>query len=360
MDGVSDGESGDKALSVWIDADPAYGELFSDTDDVFALLQALGSPELAVRGVSVVHGNMRHFDHSVDRTRELVRDHFPVPSSGARVRVPVAAGARGSGDLGRETPASRALEQALERERLSILALGPLTTVATVLGRRPDLHERIEHVVAVAGRRPGEHLRPNGGLVPRGPLVSFSDMNFELDPEAFHVLLDSEVPVTLVPYEACSKVALGSGDLRRLQEAGALPPWLLRKARSWLWLWTHLIGVNVFFPFDTLAVGVLASPGLVRCEWGFSATIRCENHRRDGRLRHRARATLEVSEGSGGRPVGWCLGPEPGFTEDLLGRLIRLISGGITADQTPSRHQEGSANSEAAASGKPTAHEEAL
>ena len=310
-----------KPLPVWIDADPAYGEPLRDTDDVFALLQAFGSPELDVRGVSIVHGNMRRFDRSVERTRELVRLHAPeqVP--------PVYPGARGADDLGREAPATRALAATLEEERLSILVLGPLTTVATTLLRRPDLSDRIERVVAVAGRRPGEHLRPNGGLIPRGPLMTFPDMNFELDPEAFRVLLDSPVRVTLVPYEACSKVTLGSGDLKRLEEAGALPRWLSRKARGWLSLWTHLIGIDVFFPFDTLAVGVLASSRLVRCEADFSVTIRHEPRQRNVLLRSRDRTTLVVSHGDTvGRPVEWCLGPEEGFTEDLM------ISGGVPVE----------------------------
>jgi pyrimidine-specific ribonucleoside hydrolase len=320
-------------LPVWIDADPAYGEFSADTDDVFALMQAFGSPELSVRGVSVVHGNMRRFDRSVGWTRELVRDWCAGDWRGGSESVPVLAGAREAGDLGQHTPASRALARELARERLSILALGPLTTVATVLGHRPDLHCRIERIVAVAGRSPGLRLSPGGGLVPRGPLVTFSDMNFESDPEAFRVVLDSRVEVTLVPYEACSQVFLGSGDLKRLHEAGALPGWLSDKAQSWLSLWTHLIGLNAFFPFDTLAVGVLTSPSLVSAEPKCYAKIERESSRRIGRRRHRERATLVVSGEGGGRPVGWCLGPKPGFGDDLI---ARLIAGGIEMDRRSS------------------------
>lgn len=343
--GAGEGAETERPLPVWIDADPAYAELLRDTDDVLALLQAFGSPELDVRGVSVVFGNMRRFDRSVERTRELVRLHAPR-------EVPVLDGARGPGHLGRETPASRALVSALEGERLAVLALGPLTTVATVLLRRPDLSGRIRRVVCVAGRRPGEHLRPNGGLVRRGPLVTFRDMNFELDARALGVLLGSPVALTLVPYEACSKVALGSADLRRLEGAGAMPRWLSRKARGWLSLWTHLIGIDAFFPFDTLAVGVLASPGLVRCEPGYHAAIRRGPGGQGGRPRRREKATLEVSRGGAGRPVEWCLGPEPGFAEDLLGRLV---AGGIPAAQRGAPRTRDIPSDDEAPSGRQTA-----
>ena len=343
---LRDGAEAAKTLPVWIDADPAYGEPLRDTDDVFALLQAFGSPELDVRGVSIVHGNMRRFGRSVERTRELVCLH-------ASEQVPVYPGAWGPSDLGKETPASRTLASALEDEHLAILALGPLTTVATVLLKRPDLHDQVGRVVAVAGRRPGEHLRPNGGLIPRGPLMTFSDMNFESDPEAFRILLDSRVDVTLVPYEACAQVTFGPDDLRRLEEAGALPRWLARKARGWLSLWTHLIGTDAFFPFDTLAVGVLAAPGLVRCESNFSATIQHEP-RHIGLLRSQEKTRLEVSNKGSGRPVGWCLGPEAGFTENLMRRLIR---GGTLVDRQAPQHHEWPNTEEATANRYSTGYE---
>ena len=42
---------------VWIDTDPAVGVTDRDVDDGFALLQAFHSPEIALRGVSIVFGN---------------------------------------------------------------------------------------------------------------------------------------------------------------------------------------------------------------------------------------------------------------------------------------------------------------
>ena len=44
-------------VPVWIDTDPAIGESDRDVDDGLALIQAFHSPELDIRGVSVVFGN---------------------------------------------------------------------------------------------------------------------------------------------------------------------------------------------------------------------------------------------------------------------------------------------------------------
>jgi hypothetical protein len=44
-------------VPVWLDTDPAIGEPDRDVDDGVALVQAFRSPELDIRGVSVVFGN---------------------------------------------------------------------------------------------------------------------------------------------------------------------------------------------------------------------------------------------------------------------------------------------------------------
>jgi inosine-uridine nucleoside N-ribohydrolase len=302
-------------LPVWIDTDPAYGEPLRDTDDVLALLQAFRSPELDVRGISIVHGNPRRFDRSVERTRNLAKEHAPHA-------IPVHPGARSATDFGRRTEAAEALEAALEACPLTILAIGPLTTVATVLSSRPDLHEQVREVVTVAGRRPGQPLRPNGGLVPRGALLTLRDMNFEHDVEAFCALLDADVPLTLVPYEACETVWLGAEAIRTLHVSGALPDWLTRRSRSWLSLWVHVVGLDAFFPFDCLAVGHLTSPHLFRYERGQAARIEWAPD--DGLFRWRTKPYLVVDEGKG-RAVTYCTGATPAFKDGLLARLDQTL-----------------------------------
>ena len=63
-------------IPVWIDTDPAVGEPDRDVDDGLALLQAFRSPELEIRGVSVVFGNAE-LARGLPIARRLVRDYGP-------------------------------------------------------------------------------------------------------------------------------------------------------------------------------------------------------------------------------------------------------------------------------------------
>jgi inosine-uridine nucleoside N-ribohydrolase len=240
-------------VPVWIDTDPALGEPERDVDDGFALVQAFNSPELDIRGVSVVFGNAP-LDRGLPIARRLVREFGP-PS------LQVFAGAADAAQLGTDTDASRALAAALRDGPLTILALGPATNVATVVKRDPDLASRIVRIVAVAGRRPGQRFT-TGTTNAKG----HRDFNFELDAASFRVLLEARVPLVLTPFEISSKIWVEASDLDRLAAGGAAAKTLEPPARKWLDLWRRLFDVNGFNPFDTLAVGYVTSPERFQCE----------------------------------------------------------------------------------------------
>src|SRR5215218_699801 len=88
-------------IPVWIDTDPAMGEPERDVDDGLALVQAFHSPELDIRGVSVVFGNAE-LDRGLPIARRLVTEFGP-PG------LKVFAGAAKASDMPRESEASRAL-----------------------------------------------------------------------------------------------------------------------------------------------------------------------------------------------------------------------------------------------------------
>ncbi len=237
---------------VWIDTDPAVGEKDRDVDDGLALVQAFHSPELALRGVSVVFGNAP-LAAAVPIAGALVEKFGPKG-------LAVYAGAAGAKERGVPTSASEALATALAREPLPILLLGPATNLATMLLTRPKLASRIQVVVAVAGRRPGQRFT-TGTVNPRG----HRDFNFEQDPESFAVLLSRRVPLVLTPFEISSQVWLTEADLAKLAGGGAAGRYLAAPARRWLKLWQQVFQVDGFNPFDTLAVGFLTHPSWFTC-----------------------------------------------------------------------------------------------
>ena len=293
--------------AVWIDTDPSVQRWGHEVDDGFALVQAFHSPELQIRGISVVFGNAP-LATAFPIGKEIVRRFGPEG-------MPVYSGSACAQDLGQETDASRALATALKAERLTILLLGPATNIATVLRNHPELARSIDRIIAVAGRRPGQRFRTGRSPQP------FRDLNFELDPQAFQVILDSGVPLVLVPWEVSSKVWLTKADLNGLVASSPALSWLVEPASDWLIFWKLAFGVDGFNPFDTLAVGYALAPNLLSCESlpAKIETLPNDITTADGPAQKAF--LLAAKEIKGGRVVQYCGSVQPKFKMDLLARL---------------------------------------
>ena len=241
------------ATDVWLDVDTAIGQPARDVDDGFALVMALRSPGLAVRGVSATFGN-GSLDTALSTTREVL-DRF------GAVTLPVHAGARAAAELGLETPAVRAMAAALAERPLTLLALGPLTNVATLLRLHPELHARIQRIVMVAGRRPGQRF-----AITPSHWHTFPDLNLELDTPAVAEVLATAVPLVLAPWELAHQVWVTPADLERLRQANDGAAWLADRAQLWSGMWRWVLSAPGFNPFDTLAIGYVAHPELFATE----------------------------------------------------------------------------------------------
>lgn len=154
----------ERKKTVLIDCDPGH-------DDAMAILWALSSPLLDVKGITTVAGN---------RTLEQVTDNaLRLLTKAGRPDIPVAAGAdkplmrefesggeqiHGQSGLdGPELPEpegvrspwtalelmSRILETS--EDKVTIVAIGPLTNVATLLLTKPYLKGRIEQISIMGG-----------------------------------------------------------------------------------------------------------------------------------------------------------------------------------------------------------------
>ena len=275
------------ATPVWIDTDPSVEAGGHEVDDGFALVQAFHSPELNIRGISAVFGNAP------------LEKAFPIAQEVARRFGPphlmVYRGASSAAELGQPSDASRAIAAALRKERLAILAIGPVTNIATVLKLHPELRGRIARIIAVAGRRPGQEFRAANGAPP------FRDFNFEMDPAAFQVILDSRVPLVLTGWEVASHVWLTGSDIAGI-------PYLEQPARDWLKVWKTRFGVDAFNPFDTLAVGYAIAPAGFRCE---EVPVKIDG----GQL-------LASKKLAAASHALYCSEPAADFKADLLRRII--------------------------------------
>jgi pyrimidine-specific ribonucleoside hydrolase len=273
------------AATVWIDTDVSIGSPIREVDDAFALVLAFHSPEIRIAGLSTTYGNAS-LGHTTRAAQDLV-ERFG-HSAGLTVDN-VFAGARAASDLGRRSEASDTLAGALEKQKITYLALGPLTNLATFLRLHPKLAHRIERVIFVGGAEPGASfaLGPNGSF-------RIHDANVFKDPAATQAVLQSKIPLTLVPIAASSHLLIDGTDLRQLAKSGGAGNYLSRRSSIWLWFWTNFVGTKGGPIFDALAIIPATQPALL------SIAERSAQMDQAGNLVVTPRLT------SGARPVRYC------------------------------------------------------
>ncbi|MGI8673288.1 MAG: nucleoside hydrolase [Luteitalea sp.] len=303
----------DGRTAVWLDISPSLGDPPRDPTDTMALVQAFGADRLRVAGVSVTFGNV-----------PLVRG-FPVAGD-VMERLGTGGlrpwrGPSGPDERFSPTEATELLAERLETEPLTIVALGPLTTVAALLGRHPHLRSQLQRVVLVAGRRPSQRLL-TGTTNPRG----HRDPSVELDPGSFQLLLDSSVPVTVIALEAAMQVSLTSADLARFVTGPRPARTIVPPARSWLGVWKDIFGVDGFVPFGLAAVDLVAHPSQARCEAASAQIEWADDDQSEPRLRGPAPATkpyLIVRTDAPGRSVTWCPAVDPALEDRIIADVLR-------------------------------------
>lgn len=169
------GSMPDMRLQAWIDTDPACGySSTSDVDDCWAIYTALNSETLRIVGISTVFGN-----ETLNITDAVARQFISRLKGPAFVnRIYRGAGIGISKGTQNKIAAVEALAAALQKHRITILALGPLTNIALLLQKYPELASRVDRVLAVAGTRPGIRRFFLSSSSP----MHFHDLNLVKDP----------------------------------------------------------------------------------------------------------------------------------------------------------------------------------
>ncbi|MDB5045153.1 MAG: Inosine-uridine preferring nucleoside hydrolase, partial [Deinococcus sp.] len=203
---------------VWLDIDPGF-------DDLASWLMLSASPDTELLGVSTVAGNapLAHtFDNAV-RAHDFFHLHHPVypgldrPLSGPLVTSQHLLGRTGLASVGRSLPPGRyageeqggvqALIEAAHASagQLRVLALGPLTNLATALQRAPELARLLREIVWMGGSTgPGNH-------------TAAAEFNAFADPEAADVVLTSGVRFVMVGLNLTRQVVFDPTHLQLMR-----------------------------------------------------------------------------------------------------------------------------------------------
>jgi inosine-uridine nucleoside N-ribohydrolase len=232
---------------VWFDTDIMIGmpdTAAREVDDGITLIMALKQPQIEIIGIS----NITYVDYGYGVIQKILNWH----NNGKA--IPVYKGSAFANDLGAENEGTKALYEALKKEKLTILALGPMTNIATLVRNHPDIIPQIERVVICAARTPGLSFNPGNGK------LNVFDYNYEFDTESMDVLLNSPIPLEFAGYEPSSYTHIGKIDLASLDLANEADKWLFDIVQPWMELNEKYFGVRGFIPFDCSTLGIVTHP----------------------------------------------------------------------------------------------------
>lgn len=204
------------ALPIILDTDVG-----TDVDDAIAIALALAAPELDLRALTVVSGDV------VLRGRIAKK----LLTLGGRPDIPVAAGVRqpvlrqrsflwlgheGKAIVNGREPLVLSTVHGVDlfidtvpREQPQVITIGPLSNLAVAIMKEPALIPAIRHLTVMGGSL---------GIT-RDPNVPPVEYNLGSDAEASLVALSAGIPTTLVPLDVTWRTFFTSSDLRRLRRS---------------------------------------------------------------------------------------------------------------------------------------------
>lgn len=190
-------------------------------DDALALILAFHSPELDVKAVTGVNGNvpLKQVFENIQKVLSLIQPkNKPLIAKGAdqplKGKTIYAHSVHGKDGLGGAKIDRREGEEGWQLfpgradelitkmarqypDQMTLIATGPLTNLALALQRDPEGMGKLE-AVAIMG----------GAVRTRGNITPYAEFNIFSDPLAAQIVLKSGLPITLVPLDVTHQVSL--------------------------------------------------------------------------------------------------------------------------------------------------------
>lgn len=200
------------------------------TDDAIAIMAALYSPQIDVKAVTSVNGNVLEkytSQNNLNLLEYLDRTDIPVAHGAVRPLVcsedPVVRtasgthGATGMGNITLPAASKSTFDPRVASEliydtavackgELEMLVIGPMTNVAIALCNHRDLAGLIKHIWFM------------GGAVHGGNVLPTAEFNIWVDPEAAHVVTQSGIPMTMVGLDVTEKAVMVEEDIAELRK----------------------------------------------------------------------------------------------------------------------------------------------
>jgi inosine-uridine nucleoside N-ribohydrolase len=259
-----------------LDVDPGH-------DDAVAIMLACGAPELDLRAVTTVAGNV-----PLEKT---TRNALRILSLIGRADVPVAAGAASPlarllrtaedihGESGMEGPeipdatvpaeergATELIADVLREtpEPVTLVPTGPLTNIATLLREHPELRDRISRVSLM------------GGSIGLGNTTPAAEFNVYVDPEAAREVFESGLRITMSGLDVTHQAGAGPGERERLRSVGTVGGVVAGLLEFFAESYERVFGFDSPPLHDPVAVAAVLEPGVLRTR-PMRVDVECES-----------------------------------------------------------------------------------
>lgn len=251
-------------VPVILDCDPGH-------DDALAILLAAADPRLDLLAVTTVTGNQT-LDKCTLNARRVCTvagiTGVPIAAGADRpLRRPRRVAAEIHGESGLDGPAfgeptvGVGDEPAVELTRrllldhpepVTLVPTGPLTNVATLLCRYPEVRERIAEIVLM------------GGSTGRGNATPYAEFNIAVDPEAAEVVFGSGLDVTMVGLNVTHQALVTPDVVRRMHAVGTRVADVCAELMTfYAAAYERVFGLSGPPLHDPMAVAVVIDPSVV-------------------------------------------------------------------------------------------------
>ena len=253
-------------------------------DDSLAIMLALTSPEIEVLGITIVCGNSpveMGFENAKKILKQMNRLDVPVymgeprPLKRDYVNALDTHGADGLGEsflpevpgYQQEIGAVDFLSKALIKEKVSVIALGPMTNLARLIQKAPAAFDQIEELVSMGGS-----FKSHGNCSP------VAEYNYWCDPDAAALVYDTlhqnGKMIHMIGLDVTRKIVLTPTLLEYICRLNKETGEFIRKITKFYfdfhWEWEHIIGCVIN---DPLAVAYFLDPDI--CQ-GFDSYVQIE------------------------------------------------------------------------------------
>jgi purine nucleosidase/pyrimidine-specific ribonucleoside hydrolase len=258
---------------------PILLDVDAGVDDTLAIIFALLSPHLDVRAITTVAGNVpvRSCTRNVLLTLEILSSiaHSPPVAEGAskplRRKLFTAKEVHGDDGIGgasqfypsptvqsTQCHAVELILQTVKREaHLTLVATGPLTNIALALKKDFPAMRSVREIVVMGGGFNGVHNT--------GPCAEF---NFYVDPDAADRVMQSGLPIRLIPLNVTERCVLTPGDIRSFPRP-SIRRYVQRVTKFYFDFHKRTEQINGGYVHDPLAVGAVLQPSILQTELGY-------------------------------------------------------------------------------------------